>query len=286
MVIHRVPLRGNFPMDAVVAIDHRAEAERAEALWRRWKNHHDVAARNRLVLSYAPMVKYLATRKVRDLPAHCELDDLVSAGLIALISAVDRFDPTKGASFEQYVWTRITGSIQDELRRQDWAPRSLRRTSRLIEQTRDEWWSKHGQAPSDEDVAQKLEVTVAELHGHANNLERASVLSLNVPARGGEGLNFDEIGDLVEDSAESLDPERSVLSNDRSAAMKEAISSLSVREQRILALAINEELQNSEIARILGISQSRISQLMSGIRQKLAIHMAAYESGRSAWSPR
>ena len=95
-----------------------------------------VASRDRLVLSYAPMVKYLTCRKVRELPAHCQLDDLVSCGLLALIAAVDRFDAAKGATFEQYAWTRVSGAIMDELRRQDWAPRSLRRSGRAIERAR------------------------------------------------------------------------------------------------------------------------------------------------------
>ena len=110
---------------------NRPSPETAEALWRAWITGGDAAARDRLVLSYAPMVKYLACRKVRELPAHCELDDLVSGGLVALIAAVDRFDPAKGATFEQYVWTRVSGAIMDELRRQDWAPRSLRRSPGL-----------------------------------------------------------------------------------------------------------------------------------------------------------
>ena len=103
-------------------------------------------ARDRLVLSYAPMVKYLACRKVRELPAHCELDDLVSCGLLALIAAVDRFDPAKGATFEQYAWTRVSGAIMDELRRQDWAPRSLRRNGRAIERAREQWQLRTGRA--------------------------------------------------------------------------------------------------------------------------------------------
>ena len=76
-------------------------------------------SRDRLVLAYSPMVNYLASRKARELPAHCVLDDLISCGLIAILEAVDRFEPAKGATFEQYIWTRVAGSIVDELRRQD-----------------------------------------------------------------------------------------------------------------------------------------------------------------------
>src|SRR5690242_8175723 len=104
----------------------------AEQLWRAWSEHDDLAARNRLILSYVGMVKHLAHRKARELPAHYEVEDLVSAGLEALIAAVDRFDPAKGG-FESYAWTRVSGALIDELRRADWAPRSLRRSARELE---------------------------------------------------------------------------------------------------------------------------------------------------------
>ena len=135
-------------MEASPVSSSRPTAGTAEALWRAWITNKDVAARDRLVLSYAPMVKYLACRKVRELPAHCELDDLVSCGLLALIAAVDRFDPVKGATFEQYAWTRVSGAIMDELRRQDWAPRSLRRNGRAIERAREQWQLRTGRLPT------------------------------------------------------------------------------------------------------------------------------------------
>ena len=109
---------------------HRPRPAEAEAMWRAWRERGDVSSRDRLVLAYAPMVRYLASRKVRELPAHFELEDLVSCGLLALVQAVDRFDPVKGATFEQYAWTRVSGAIVDELRRHDWASRSSRRLRR------------------------------------------------------------------------------------------------------------------------------------------------------------
>ena len=118
-------------MEAAFVTGNRPTAESAEALWRAWSVHRDDAARDRLVLAYAPMVKYLASRKVRELPAALRAR---RPGLVRPrsppIEAVDRFDPAKGATFEQYAWTRVAGAIIDELRRQDWAPRSLRRSGR------------------------------------------------------------------------------------------------------------------------------------------------------------
>ena len=126
----------------------RLTPSEAETLWRAWHTKGDAEARNQLILSYAPMVQYLASRKARSIPAHCEVDDLVSCGLMGLVAAVDRFDPTRGATFEQFAWTRVNGAIVDELRRLDWAPRSVRRNERETEQARDRFQAKEGRPPT------------------------------------------------------------------------------------------------------------------------------------------
>src|SRR5689334_15460996 len=161
----------------------RLSPAQAEALWRAWSTRKDSRARDSLVMAYSPMVKYLAGKKVRELPSHCELDDLVSCGMIALIEAVDRFDPRKGASFEQYAWTRVAGAIVDELRRQDWASRSVRRTGRTIERARDAYYAKEGTMPTDEALAGVLQLSVGELRDRLDEVERAVVTSLNAPTR-------------------------------------------------------------------------------------------------------
>ena len=98
----------------------------------RVQDHRRVRVRNRLVMTFAPLVKYIVFKKVRELPARCEVEDFISCGLEALIASIDRYDPAKGATLEQFAWTRIHGAVLDELRRQDWAPRSLRRWERDI----------------------------------------------------------------------------------------------------------------------------------------------------------
>ena len=125
----------------------RDEAE-TERLWRAWRDERDVGARDRLILSFAPLVKYLAYRKARQLPNHCDLDDLISSGLVALTTAIEQWDPAKGASLETYLSLRLTGAMVDELRRLDWASRSVRRWERSIGQARLEWQSRHGRAPT------------------------------------------------------------------------------------------------------------------------------------------
>ncbi len=149
--------------------------------------------------SYAPMVKYLACRKVRELPAHCELDDLVSCGLLALIAAVDRFDPAKGATFEQYAWTRVVRrdhgrAAPPGLGAALPAPLTAARSSAPART----WQSRTGRAPSDEELATELEIDVSELHDQLEGLSRADLLSLNTPARGNEEAMPVEVGDTIE----------------------------------------------------------------------------------------
>ena len=111
-------------------------SEDAQQLWKEYRRTQDTSLRDRLIMTYAPLVKYIVYRKVRELPARCEVEDFISCGLEALITAIDRYDPDKGATLEQFAWTRIHGAILDELRRQDWAPRSVRRWERDIETAR------------------------------------------------------------------------------------------------------------------------------------------------------
>ena len=181
--------------------DHRLAAHEAEALWRAWSVNHDKSARDRLVLAYSPMVNYLASRKVRELPPHCELDDLVSYGLVALIEAVDRFNPAKGASFEQYAWTRVAGALMDELRRQDWASRSVRRRARQIEQERDAFYGREGVMPDDVQLADAMAIEVDELRMVLSEAGRAELVSLHAPARTTDEPATVEVIDTIASSA-------------------------------------------------------------------------------------
>jgi RNA polymerase sigma factor for flagellar operon FliA len=256
---------------------HRLTPSEAEALWRAWSTDHDTSARDSLVLAYSPMVRYLASRKVRDLPSYCDLEDLVSCGLVALIEAVHRFDPNKGASFEQYAWTRVSGAIVDELRRQDWASRSARRLSRKIEQTRDALYAREGSMPSEDKLAATLGIAVDELRRGLAEIERADVLSLNAPTRSADDSSLLEVGDTVEASGDSTSPETAALSRERLAAVRDAIAALGERERKVLALVHVYELPGAEVGRILGVTESRVSQILAGVRTQLRTRLALYE---------
>jgi RNA polymerase sigma factor for flagellar operon FliA len=263
---------------ASLVAEPKPTAEAAEALWRRWHDDGDVSARDRLILSHAPLVKYLACRKLRELPPHCDLDDLVSCGLLALVSAVDRFDPRKGATFEQYVWTRISGAILDELRRLDWAPRSLRQAGRAIDRGREDWQASHEAAPTDAELSTGLSITLTDLRDQIDGLSRADLLSLNAMTRATDGALV-EVGDTIPASPGLFDPELAALAEERSTVLKEAVADLSRRDQQILTLLHVHQLQSVEVGRILGVSESRISQLVANIRRTLKHRIDGYDEG-------
>lgn len=260
----------------------RLTSAEAEHLWRNWKEGRDARSRDQLILAYAPMVRYIATRKVRELPAHCELDDLASSGLVALMEAIDRFDPAKGATFEQYVWTRISGALVDELRRLDWASRSVRRAGRRIERACDAFFARCGTMPTEAELARDLGVTVPELRNDIEEIDRADIGSLNAPARGADDSLPTEIGETVEAPFGEHDPEGNALASERNAAMRNAIGRLSDRERHVLALVHVQELPGAEIGRMLGVSESRVSQILAGIRRKLKDQLESYDGARLA----
>jgi RNA polymerase sigma factor for flagellar operon FliA len=255
----------------------RLTAEEAERLWRAWKRSGDIGARDRLVLSYSPMVRYLAAKKARELPSHCELGDLVSCGLLALIGAAERFDPARGSTFEQYAWTRVAGAILDELRRQDWAPRSARRLEREIERARERWFAVHGTSPNEAELARALKIGIGELRDRLEELDRASIVSLNAPARvGGEDAEV-ETGETVTAPPGDYDPEQATLASERSLVVRRAIEGLSDRERQVLTLLHVHHLAGKEIGKELGVSESRVSQILSAIRAKLREPVEAYD---------
>ena len=150
-------------MSSLQQTKKRISPDEAHALWHEYKTTGDVRVRNRLVMTFSPLVKYIVFKKVRELPARCEVEDFVSCGLEALIASIDRYDPAKGATLEQFAWTRIHGAILDELRRQDWAPRSVRRWERDIETARRTFAGVHGRQPTRDELADSLGTSSDEL---------------------------------------------------------------------------------------------------------------------------
>jgi RNA polymerase sigma factor for flagellar operon FliA len=261
--------------------ENRIPDDAATRLWRAWAEHGDVKSRDRLVLSYAPMVKYLATRKVRELPGHIALDDLVSAGLIGLMQAADRYNPDRGATFEQFAWTRVSGAITDEIRRGDFAPRSLRRAAREMRQAELAVQQKTGQEPTPELVAAETGGTLSpeKVVQIREEISRANTTSLNKPA-GNQDDPALELMDILEADGRAMDDH--VLGRERMEVLQEAIARLSAREQTIVKLVFVDELPGRVVAPMLGVTESRVSQIGSEIRRKLQRELERYERGGTA----
>jgi RNA polymerase sigma factor FliA len=242
-----------------------AEAEDTKTLWRQYRANPDSKAmRDRLILTYAPLVKYVAGRLGSGLPAHVDDDDLISYGLLGLIGAIERYDPDRDVKFETYAIARIKGSIIDELRAMDWVPRSVRARARDIERAIAELERKLHRAPTDEEIASKIGITEEELEDSLTDISRSSIAALDelwtVNTGGGGGGDQVALIDTIEDT-EAPDPQGSLSQTEMREAVGEAIARLPEREKLVVTLYYYEELTLREIGEVLGVTESRVSQL-------------------------
>ena len=160
------------------SVSERA-TEDLKALWREFRKTHDKAIRDRLILTYAPLVKFVAGRLGSGLPAHVDENDLVSYGLLGLIGAIERYDPDRDVKFETYAIARIKGAIIDELRAMDWVPRSVRARAREIERAMASLEAQLHRAPTDEEIAEKIGITEEELDDSLTDISRSSIAALD-----------------------------------------------------------------------------------------------------------
>lgn len=236
--------------------------------WRRYRATGDREMRDRIVLSYVPLVRHLAYRKARELPAWCDVEDLISSGIEGLIGAIDRYDPAKGATLEQFVWTRIQGAVLDDLRKLDWAPRSLRRHEREIDRAREACVRATGRPPSTAELAEAMEVQEAELLEWLRDIAASDLASLNeVTATEEDGAV--EIVQTVRSTDERLDPEREVARSLAKERFRRAFAHLPERERRVALLLYDRERTLREIGDELGVSESRVCQIHGELKAKL-----------------
>jgi RNA polymerase sigma factor for flagellar operon FliA len=246
----------------------RISPDESLALWRDYKATNDVKLRNRLVMTYAPLVKYIVYKKVRELPARCEVEDFISCGLEALIASIDRYDPEKGATLEQFAWTRIHGAVLDELRRQDWAPRSLRRWERDISKARDQFTALHGRRPTREELASALAVDVAELRRREDDIAVSDVTSLNTLVISDDETTVERI-DTIAGGDHRADPEQAAAMTEGKEKFRRAFDTLPKREREVAVLLYVKNLTLREIGDILGVSESRVCQIHSQLKRTL-----------------
>jgi RNA polymerase sigma factor FliA len=232
-------------------------------LWRSYKNEGDERARERLVVAYSPLVKFIAGRMASGLPSHVDEGDLVSYGLLGLIGAIERFDLEREIKFETFAVARIKGAIIDELRSLDWVPRSVRARARDVERAHAALEAELGRSPSDEEMAEKLELSVEEFRDALLQIANSSVLALDdlwtfadPDGSGGQISVLDTIQD-----PNALDPESEAHTAELKDRLADAIESLPERERLVIALYYYENLTLREIGEVLGVTESRVSQL-------------------------
>ncbi len=242
-------------------METNVKAVELKELWRRCKEDGDERARERLVVAYSPLVKYVAGRMASGLPSHVEEGDLISYGLIGLIGSIERYDLDREIKFETYAVSRIRGAIIDELRSLDWVPRSVRAKARDVEKAHSRLENKLGRAPNEEEMADELECSVDDFRTTLLEIANSSVLALDdlwtvSDPDGGQVSLIDTIRD-----PNAVDPEEAIDTVELKDRLADAIESLPDRERLVIALYYYETLTLREIGDVLGVTESRVSQL-------------------------
>lgn len=223
-------------------------------LWKSYKESDDLKAKESLIISYISLVKAIAGRLYNTYNAHVEYDDLVGYGVIGLLDAIEKYDYKLGNKFETYANIRIRGSIVDQLRSLDWIPRSMRQKYKLLEKATKKLQNVHGMDIKDEDLAKEMNMSIKELSELMHQVSTFSVVSLD------EKISENSNISIQEDRKEET-PEAQLMDIETKRMLKEMIGKLPEKEQRIIELYYYSELTYKEIAKIMSISESRISQL-------------------------
>lgn len=231
-----------------------------DALWARYKESGDIAARDVLILNYSPLVKYVAGRLASSLPQTVETADLVSYGVFGLIDAIEKFDPSRAIKFETYAIARVKGAIIDELRAMDWVPRSVRSRAREIEQSYIELENSLKRVPTDAEVAAHMGVSDREYHEILTKLSYTSVVSFEEIWVGGSREEGQGAASTIADERAD-DPVIMFESAEMREILASAIERLTEREKTVIALYYYEGLTLKEIGQVLGVTESRVSQL-------------------------
>jgi len=233
-----------------------------ETLWATYKSTGDLELRNRLVLQYSPLVKYVAGRVRSGLPGTVDQSDLVSEGVIGLMDAIERFEPARGLQFQTFAVPRIRGAIIDSLRSADWVPRAVRDKIRLVERAKVELEARLGRRPEDTEIAEQMAISVRELRDIYAKASSASLASA------------DELGvvdDLSFVSGEAFEDDETRES------LMEAVAGLPERDRVIVALYYFEGLTLAEIGQVLGVTTARVSQLHTRVTLSLRARLRAVD---------
>jgi RNA polymerase sigma factor for flagellar operon FliA len=229
-------------------------------LWGEYQADPNTDARERLILHYSPLVKFVAGRVAAGLPQSIEQSDLVSYGIFGLIDAIDKFDPERGFKFETYAISRIKGAIIDELRSIDWVPRSIRSKARTIERAYSKLENELKRSPDEKEMASELGVTEIELGQTLSQISFVGIVALDEVVNTGEkGSGTTTVGDTVADKVN--DPVAAFEVEEMKHLLADAINRMPDRERLVLTLYYYEALTLAEIGSVLGVTESRVCQI-------------------------
>ena len=243
-----------------------------DKVWQVYSTTKSPALKEKLILQYAPLVKYVAGRMLIHIGQHVEYDDLVGYGVFGLIDAIDKFDYEKGVKFETYASLRIRGAIIDHIRRLDWVPRTLRQKNKQMEQAYSKLEDELGREPTEDELAAKLSLTVEETQEF---MRKSSVLSL-VSLDDFLEQNYEAAFGVLVSKQDS--PEEQTERRERKAMLAEAINKLSDKEKLVVTLYYFEDLTLKEISSIMKVSESRVSQIHTKAIGKLQGKLGRYKS--------
>ena len=234
--------------------------EEEQKLWIKFKESGNEKDRHFLIEKYAPLVKYVAGKIAPNIPNNIDFDDLIGFGTFGLLDAIKKFDPEKGIKFKTYGITRIRGQIYDELRSLDWVPRSIRQKHKMIEEIRAKYREENGTSITNEELAEEIGISVSEVNRVSNMSNDSNVGSLDDVWSSKK--DDDEIT-VIETlkSPDSMSPEMMIEKEEVKKVIIEEIKKLPEKEKKVLILYYYEDLTLKEIGEVMGVTESRVSQL-------------------------
>jgi RNA polymerase sigma factor for flagellar operon FliA len=219
----------------------------------------DAETKDKIIVEYAPLIKYIAQKIASRLPANIQLDDLISCGVIGLMDAIDKFDPSRDNKFKTYAEFRIRGAILDELRAQDWVPRSVREKAKQVEKAYAKIEHETGRPATDDEMCAELQCTLEEFYDLLNKAKSVSLLNIDDAQTFSRGDKKLMMGLL--EHRRSSNPDAAMTYKRAQERIKEGIKSLPEKQRLVLSLYYYEDLNLKEIGQVLDVTESRVSQL-------------------------
>ncbi|GHU41044.1 RNA polymerase sigma factor WhiG [Clostridia bacterium] len=244
-----------------------------EQLWTNYKKNKSAQIREQIILEYASLVKVVAGRLSLYLGKNVEYEEMVSCGVFGLIDAVDKFDSAKEVKFETYASLRIRGAILDQIRKMDWIPRTVRQRQRMMDEAIKDYEARNGKSPTDEQLAESLQMPAEELIAWQAQVSGANLISLNEYMEAGTGAE-----PVMDASANRhfARPEQVVEEEELKQVLGKSLGVLTEKERQVIELYYYEDMTLKEISNILAVTESRISQLHTKAIMKLKKTMGPY----------